>query len=254
VRCAHEAQLHDHNTFVTLTYSEKNLPATKSLDKEAIPKFIRRLRKKYQKEVRYYGCGEYGDKLGRPHYHVCLFGIAFGDKKLWRQGRNRSYQGKYSPSKDTLYRSEALENLWPYGFSTIGDLTFQSAAYVARYCTKKITGPSAQAHYQGKTPEFALMSRRPGIGYGWINQYMTDVYPKDYFTLNGHKQRPPRYYDVQYSRENNDKYLQIKERRKEKQKDESVKRMYQQEIHLQRVTKTLRRNIEDENYYNVLDL
>ena len=75
-------------------------------------------------------CGEYGDKLGRPHYHAIIFGVTFVDKKLWsiRRGNN-------------LYRSATLEKLWPYGFSSIGTVNFETAAYVARYVTKKITGP-----------------------------------------------------------------------------------------------------------------
>ena len=100
--------------------------------------------------VRFFHCGEYGELLYRPHYHACLFGFDFSDKVLW------STRGGVR-----LYRSKILEKLWTFGFSTIGDVTFESAAYVARYCTKKITGDKADEHYNGRSPEYVTMSRPP---------------------------------------------------------------------------------------------
>jgi hypothetical protein len=115
-----------------------------------------------------------------------------------------------------LYKSETLAKLWPFGFSTIGEVTFQSCAYVARYVTKKITGEKAKDHYmrwdpstgEGTPiePEYATMSRgnnypvddprhTRGIGYDWFQKYKSDVYPHDYVVLHKHKIRPPRYYD-----------------------------------------------------------
>jgi hypothetical protein len=99
--------------------------------------------------------------------------------------------------------------LWPYGYSSTGDVSFESAAYVARYVTKKITGKAADSHYEHvdadgvvswRTPEFSHMSLKPGIAYGWIKKYMADVYPHDYVILKGKKRTPPRYYDRMYER------------------------------------------------------
>ena len=129
LRCSHEASMYDENCFITLTYREDALPPLGSLDKRHFQLFMKRLRKRYPKKtIRYFQCGEYGEKLSRPHYHACLFNHDFDDKKLFKvEGENR------------LYVSEKLTQLWPYGYSTVGAVTFESAAYVARYVTKKMT-------------------------------------------------------------------------------------------------------------------
>jgi hypothetical protein len=133
----HEAKMHPKNCFITLTYNNEHLPSDGSLNYEVFQLFMKRLRKKYGKGIRFYMCGEYGDKLGRPHFHACLFGHDFADKKLW----------KTTDSKSKLYRSAELEKLWPYGFSSVGDVTFESAAYVARYIMKKVSGDASESHY-----------------------------------------------------------------------------------------------------------
>ncbi len=194
IRCHHEASLHEDNCFITLTYDEENLPADRSISVRAFQLFMKRLRKKYPQKIRFYACGEYGDNLGRPHYHACLFNHDFADKRLWRRKKN----------KEPLYRSSDLEEIWPYGYSSVGNVSFESAAYVARYIMKKINGNIAEEHYQfidkngeihQRTPEFTIMSRKPGVGAKWLEKYATDVYPDDFVILKGKRMRPPRYYD-----------------------------------------------------------
>lgn len=138
LRCMHESKLHDRNCFITLTYDEAHLPPDRGLHYRDFQLFMKRLRKRFGDNIRFYMCGEYGEKVGRPHFHACLFGHDFDDKKLWST----------TPAKSKLYRSESLEELWPNGFSSVGDVTFESAAYVARYITKKITGEAAESHYK----------------------------------------------------------------------------------------------------------
>lgn len=193
----HEASLHDANCVVTLTYDDAHLPVDGSLDKCAFPKFVRRLRKTGAR-ARYFQCGEYGD-LGRPHYHGVLFGWDFPDKQL----------GPPSKSGADQWVSSELERLWPNGICTIGTLNFESAAYIARYVTKKVTGQKAAAHYErvdaftGECyqlePEFATMSRRPGIAAGWFEKFASDVYPSDEVICRGRPAKPPRYYDQLHS-------------------------------------------------------
>ncbi len=193
VRCMHEASLHHANCFVTLTYSDEALPRFGSLLMDDWQKFFKRLRKRVGK-VRFFGCGEYGEQLGRPHYHACLFGFDFPDKVVW------SVRGGHE-----VYRSPLLESVWTYGQSEIGSMTFESAAYVARYCVKKVTGGGARAHYEcvdpdsgelgSLLPEFATMSRRPGIGAGWFERFVDDVYPSDEVVVRGKSCKPPRFYD-----------------------------------------------------------
>lgn len=197
IRCMHEASLYSDNSFITLTYSDEHLPTDMGLRLSDFQKFMKRLRFKYGSNIRFYHCGEYGDTTGRPHYHACLFNHDFPDKKFWtiRNG-NR------------VYRSAELEKLWPFGLSEIGDVTFQSAAYVARYIMKKVNGDNADEHYTWfdrvtgeivrRPSEYTTMSRRPGIGSGWFEKYKTDVYPHDRVIVKGQKMRPPRYYDRMY--------------------------------------------------------
>lgn len=185
-RCVHEASLYDKNCFITLTYDDEHLPADGSLCVKDFQDFMKRLRFKFKgHKIRFLHCGEYGTLNKRPHFHALLFGFDFPDKKLW----------SLTPRGDKVYRSPILEELWTDGFSTIGAVTFESCAYVARYVTKKVTGELAEEHYQGKAPEYITMSRRPGIGSEWFKKYHSDVFPNDFVVLkDGRKIATPRYY------------------------------------------------------------
>lgn len=205
VRCVHEASLYDDNCFVTLTYSPEALPVDGSLRKEDFQKFMKRLRFKYGKGVRYYHCGEYGESFRRPHYHACLFNFDFIDKRLYK-----------TVNGNNLYISDSLSELWPYGFTLIGGVSFQSAAYVARYICKKIFGKDAESHYGVLKPEYTTMSRKPGIGSAWLEKYKGDVYPHDFVVVNGRKMKPPKYYDTQFEVVYPEEFSCVKERRLQK--------------------------------------
>lgn len=224
VRCEHEASLYSDNCFLTLTFNDDNLPDSNSISVRDVQLFMKRLRKKFKGldaverdgkityPIRFFACGEYGDKNARPHYHVCLFNFDFSDKVLYRVDNN-----------NRLYTSNDLMTLWPYGFSIVGALTFQSAAYVARYITKKVTGDVADDHYSyvnndtgeifDRVSEFVTMSRRPGIGSDWYDKYKDDVFMSDTVIVNGVKCRPPSYYSVQLEKTDTKSYNLIKRRR-----------------------------------------
>lgn len=188
IRCYHEASLYDRNAFITLTYDEDNLPADGSVDVREFQLFLKRLRYHKGPGIRFFHCGEYGERYGRPHYHACLFNCDFPDRKLWKIQNNVP-----------LYTSTELAALWEFkGFCSVGEVTFESAAYVARYIMKKITGEAAADHYMGRKPEYTTMSRRPGIGQGWLSKYRSDVYPSDGVVVRGREMRPPKYYDRLY--------------------------------------------------------
>ena len=183
MRCVHEAQMHERNCFVTLTYCPQKLPADGSLRVEDFQKFCKRLRKRVGK-FRFFHCGEYGEENFRPHYHSLLFGVDFHfDRVLLKSGKFK------------LYTSATLDSAWKLGFATIGECTYESAAYVSRYVMKKITGKHADEYYQGRKPEYITMSRRPGIGAGWFEKFSSDVYPSDEVVIDGRRFRPPRFYD-----------------------------------------------------------
>lgn len=221
VRAQHEASLYDNNCFITLTYNKQHLPKHRALDLDAPTKFMRRLRKEFGPDIRSFGCAEYGDKHGRPHYHLAIFNHDFTDKDVFK------IKGAFK-----LYRSRALEELWPYGYSSVGGLSFQSAAYIARYVTKKMslssqsTPEAKQAYYKKylsysdihtraiknlrPTERGVSISRMPGIGKAWFEKHWRDVYPRDEIVIDGVKQRPPRYYDRLLELANPELYLKVK--------------------------------------------
>lgn len=204
MRCVHEASLYDKNCFITLTFDDEHIARDGSLHLEDFQKFMKRLRKKFGEGIRFFHCGEYGTLNQRPHHHAILFNFDFPDKELWSVRDNVK-----------LYRSSSLERLWPYGFSTIGDVSFESAAYVARYCLKKVTGSVAESHYQGRKPEYTTMSRRPGIGREWFLKYKNDIFPNDKCVIReGLVCRPPRYYDKIYDIIDPVGFEKIREKRK----------------------------------------
>jgi hypothetical protein len=194
----HEAQCHSENAFITLTYAPEHIPSDHSIHKEELQKFFKRLRKEIGVKIRYFACGEYGTQKNRPHYHAIIFGYDFPDKRVYTKTKNG----------DLLYRSDTLEKVWTKGYSLIGNVTFESAAYVARYVMKKRKGKNKDddisEHYRildeetGEQyqlePEFCLMSRRPGIGREWLEKFKGDT-EKDFITLRGKKMKLPKYYD-----------------------------------------------------------
>ena len=213
IRCVHEASLYEQNCFLTLTYDDEHLPEDGSLNKKHFQDFMKRLRKKFpESRIRYYHCGEYGEVSNRPHYHACLFNFDFLDRVFFKETRG-----------SRLYTSPVLDRLWPFGFSTIGDVSFESAAYVARYIMKKVTGDRAKEHYERVNPEtgevvmlqpeYTTMSRRPGIGNDWMKFYSGDVFPHGFVVLRGKKMKPPRYYDEIYEVDDPEEYARLKEKR-----------------------------------------
>lgn len=195
VRCMHEAQLYPQNSFNTLTYDEHHVPPGQDLIYRDFQLFMKRLRKNNpHKKIRFYMAGEYGEQRGRPHFHACLFNHDFNNDK-------QHY--KKSPSGAPLYTSPTLTKLWPKGLATTGALTFETAAYTARYIMKKITGPNTSASYEKLDPatgeitnrkkEFNNMSRRPGIAKNWLRLYNQDI-TDGKIIINGKQANAPRYY------------------------------------------------------------
>lgn len=205
--------MHEHNCLLLLTYAPEHLPPGGTLVRLHHQKFMRALRKKTGKKIRFYMCGEYGHRFERPHYHTILFGHEFEDKK----------QYKMSPSGYPLYKSDTLTKLWGRGHADIAGVSLKTAQYVARYVMKKIMGEHAQDHYlkidteTGECwpviPEYTTMSLRPGIGYSWFQKYYADVFPDDYVIVDGQRRRTPRYYTNLLRRLDPDEYARIKEKR-----------------------------------------
>ena len=244
IRCVHESQYHDENMFLTLTFDDDHLDPEGSLRKSDFVLFMKRLRKYFDsqgKKIRFFHCGEYGSLYERPHHHAIIFGADFSDKVLWS-----------TSCGFPLFRSKSLEKLWPYGFSSIAGVSFESCAYVARYVTKKITGDAADEHYHGREPEYVTMSRMPGIGYQWLLDH-PEIYNFDEVVIrNGIKCKPPRYYDKIFDQIAPDYMEYIKNKRKLKaseldEKNRIPNRLAQKEDYKIEVCKKLIRKYESEN-------
>lgn len=221
--------MHDDNCFITLTYDDEYLPYGGTLDRSDFQKFMKRLRKSVGK-CRVFYCGEYGETTFRPHYHACIFGYRPDDPSLFSQ------QGEFP-----LYESPTLTNIWGRGHASFGELTFDTAAYTARYVTKKITGAAAADHYTRMDPEtgevhflepeFSGQSRRPGIGLPWLAKYGRDTYDKDEVILQGRSMRPPRAYDRAFEATHYEKMEEIKVSRAARpHKSVSDRRLYSGQI------------------------
>lgn len=207
MRCVHEASLHEENSFVTLTYDDKHLPANGSLRKRDHQEFMKRLRYyNGDRNIRFYSCGEYGERTGRPHFHSLLFGLDFDDKRCI--GKRRGHR---------IYRSPTLEKIWTSGISEVGSVSFESAAYVAGYVTKRFRGKTEEetrAYYGGRESPFATMSRRPGLGRGWYEIYKKEIAEWDTVIINAREIKAPRYYENHIETEFPEKYRRHKARRK----------------------------------------
>lgn len=219
VRCMHESQMHKENCTITLTYNNKNKPTNDSLEYRDYQLFMKRTVKHFKpQKVRFYMGGEYGEQNGRPHFHACLFGISFRQDRKYHQT---------TPAGFKIYQSATLDKLWGKGYASIGELTFESAAYIARYIMKKVTGGSVinpdtlekwyndttsktikEMYYKrinmetgeiyNQTPEFNQMSRKPGLGLSWLKKFQDDVFPEGKVVTRGHKSNSPRYYNKKY--------------------------------------------------------
>lgn len=185
VRCVNEARLQDENSFLTLTYHPKHLPKDGMLNKEHFQLFLKRYRKLIAPtKIRYLHCGEYGDTSYRAHYHALIFGHEFTDKIFY----------KNTKSGNNLYTSKTLHDLWGMGLCIIGDVTFASAQYVAKYINKPQQLNKLKNNPLYKPP-YNTSSRRPGIGIPWLEKNYTDVYNNDYIIVQGGKYKIPRAYD-----------------------------------------------------------
>lgn len=204
IRCTHEARYHTRKAFLTLTYDREHLPKDRSLQKRHLILFFKRLRHYAQGPIKYFACGEYGDRRGRPHYHAIVFGHDFPDEQPVPNNEGAEYP---------LYESETLNAIWFKGAAKIGRVTDKSADYVARYTIKKI---HKQKHYgpSGMAEPFCLMSK--GIGKSYYKEFKTDIYPSDYIIHEDTKQKRtvPRYYDKQLEKDDPDAFAALKLQRR----------------------------------------
>lgn len=230
-RCMLELGYHDSAYFVTLTYNDGNLPIryytdpktgeafpVASLVKRDVQLFMKRLRREFSDQhIRFYAAGEYGEESFRPHYHLIIFGLKLDDlmyygcrndftyytsvklNKIWDWNCNLSHiDNGFNKSYDVSRCKYSTTPLATRGLVVIGQVSWETCAYVARYVTKKLSGPVASFYKDHNIePPFSLMSRKPGIGRQYYDDH--DCYKYDYINVKtpdgGKKFRPPKYFD-----------------------------------------------------------
>lgn len=254
IRCTNEMYHHEQSSFLTFTYRDENLPENGSLHKQHLTTFFKSYRKWLQRnsknKIRYYACGEYGTKLDRPHYHALIFGHEFEDR-----------EPKFRKNGATYYVSKQLEKLWPHGNCIIAEACMGTAAYIAKYVTKKINGDQADSHYEiineetGEIlhlqSEYTVMST--GIGRQWLDDFYKTELAKGFITHEGVKFRIPRYYMDRLEKLDSGLHQYIKEAtaermdKPEEQKtmDEKYKRLIAREKHAHLVMEQELRNLEN---------
>ena len=243
-----EAKLYKQNYFVTLTYDTKYLPlkdhtettdgkiyepiyekeidwSRGTLEPEHFTKFMHDFRQYMQRKyntdgIRFMGCGEYGDKGERPHYHIILLNCPLPAD---------SFHTPRVKEGNIYYQNKIIEKCWKYGISNISECSWNTIAYVARYVTKKITGKESDDHYaiMGQNKEFFRVSRMPGIGKPYYDLHKHEIYKIDAITIKNAEGviscKPPKYFDSLYEKEHPAEWEKIKrKRRKEKRNQEKI--------------------------------
>jgi hypothetical protein len=237
LRATHQAQMHDNNIFLTLTYDDEHLASNELIYRD-FQLFMKRLRKhvwkditkleqfnntkerkeiikelKDAKKITYMVTGEYGDQTKRPHWHAILFNYRPSDAEIIY----------YNTRGEPLFASRTLTKLWPYGMHNFGEVTIDSAGYVARYAAKKLThGKDGEHDYE---PVHKISSRR-AIGRDWIEKNWKFTFENGFCNLpNGQRTRIPRYYETWMKKHHPEKYWEyyfgVKQR--------NIKKMLKQE-------------------------
>jgi hypothetical protein len=187
VRIVHESAYHKKSSFLTLTYSEQNMPENGSISKKELQNFFKRLRKNSGLELKYYAAGEYGEREKRPHYHAIVFGL-----------------GNSENEKELVLKS------WQYrGFVYHGTVTHASARYVANYVHKNYID---EYDYDGRTPPFQLQSKGIGKEFAYDNK---DLIERNLsLTIGGKPVGLPRYYRIKLGIES-ERFGELQQKRKD---------------------------------------
>lgn len=252
-RCIMELPYHDSSYFVTLTYDNDHLPVNDFVDpvdgvigqmptliKSDVSDFMKNLRRQLDYHfpdhapISFFAAGEYGGQTSRPHYHLIIFGLQLNDLQMYKK----------STLGYNYYNSEFLQSVWKKGYVVVADVTWQSAAYVARYILKKQTGDQSEVYDRFNfQQEFSLMSRRPSIGRRFFEEHFHELYEFDSINVptseGGRKVRPNRYFDRLMAEIDPDKLECVKQKRADFAK-------VSKEIKLSRTDKTYMEMLETE--------
>lgn len=219
------------NWFITLTYDDEHLPIMEKIEakegtyendgtwngclyEKHMQTFINSLRKHFERQgienIKYFYCGEYGETTQRPHYHIILLHCPLRIEDFKSAHIDTNFKAHW--------KSKEIEQYWTKGITDIAELEWSCAAYVARYCTKKLTFDADKTKYYevGKIPEFIRMSR--GIGFDWYTEHKGEIYKTDEIimkTIKGNvgSVKPPKAFDRKLKEHNPELFEMIKKSR-----------------------------------------
>lgn len=240
---------HEHCYFLTLTYDDEHLPIPEYMEytevlKEAteikerkvrvendgtwtdgtlypehVTQFINSIRKHFERQditgIRYFYCGEYGEQTHRPHYHMLLYGVPLD--------LSQNYSYHIDKNFKEHWKNPLIDHYWKHGMHDIANLEWSCAAYVSRYCTKKLNNEPLSGKWyaeHGKIKEFIRMSRKPGIGMKYYQLHKLDIYKNDSMVMktvkgNTGSFKPPKAFDRLFKEEYPEEYEKIENHRKE---------------------------------------
>lgn len=172
-RLSQELRVATTAMFLTLTYSDEELPLSPqgvpTLVKKDVQLFLKKLRKKNEEfteeKIRYYTVGEYGTQTARPHYHSIIFNVSKEAKNL-------------------------LAQIWGKGNVHAGQVTPASIHYTTKYVINRV------GVYEIKAKPFTLISNRSGgLGANYIISHgkWHRKEKRDFTQVNGVIARIPRY-------------------------------------------------------------
>lgn len=191
-----ESTLYRHNMFITLTYSDDTL-GSNTLVKEDLQNFLKRLRKKIGiTGLNYMAVGEYGEKSGRMHWHILLFGYEFPDKKPAGKTKKGEMQ----------YTSDTLSNLWTSGIANFGSVTSDSCSYVASYSLKKL-----RSYQESEKKPLFFSSKKNAIGKRWLEKNVESTFNNNYVMVGNVKTPLPIYFKKWLLKNNPQRYLKYVE-------------------------------------------
>lgn len=181
VRCWHESKMHEDSIFLTLTYNEESLESPRLIYSH-FQNFMKKLRFREDKKIPLMVTGEYGEINKRPHWHALLFNFRPTDQELLRN----------TELGHSVYKSESLTKMWGQGSTEYGDITIDSANYVARYAAKKLVHGRDQDHDYHPIHK---TSSKYGLGRSWIEKNWKHTFLNGFVVLpDGTPSKIPRYY------------------------------------------------------------
>lgn len=233
LRLKHHLQFYPRAYMITLTYNDEHLPMKDGqpcFRYRDVQLFMKRLRKRFTgQKLSYFVVGEFGDKFGRPHYHLLLFNLP----KI----------------KNHVKVQHFLSDIWQNGFVHCGILTPRGITYTVKYCFKSYVENACRCNtrtvdvlnnimygiplpdFPKEFKEFHRCSTKPFIGYDYVEKYK-ESYRREpetgvIYDINGYCFTIPRIYVDRIYKQDESLYEQYLEFKIQLAKSESKKALFE---------------------------